>query len=176
MTTSPQVIGKIDHITRTEQHSRMLKSVLIGELESEVIYGYDPVLTGLRKVCAASHYAPSTTSPLYPDFGYVFSCGSAFPHDDEGMGLQAGVIVAVEPLSKRFDGIFSSCSPCVLLSQGQTIQLDVGDVFIFDADYEHAWMANCRWVVALQSIRLADLQISMPIFDMPPTQHQPPCR
>jgi hypothetical protein len=75
--------------------------------------------------------------------------GSAFYHSDPGMGLQAAVLVAAVPLTR---GGYCDSS-CEFTSRGICIDCQVGTVFLFDGNYPHAWLANCRWALATHSIR-----------------------
>jgi hypothetical protein len=41
-----------------------------------------------------------------------------------------------------------------LIAQGKSIDLQIGNVFVFNGNFDHAWIANCRWLIASQSVNL----------------------
>lgn len=151
MTTTPRIIGAIP-IDIRKYHTQLLRNATFGELDIAELTVDDPVLVSLRQTCVLNGLTINTSweDRLYKLHDYCFGAGSIFTHDDPGMGLTAGALVAVADLSRSFQDDMD-CH-CLLFAEGQHIEIRVGNVFLFDADKEHAWMANCRWLVALQSV------------------------
>jgi hypothetical protein len=152
MTTTLRKIGKIP-IIETVQHRDMLKRAGFGEINTDHISSEEPVLIDLRKRVMACGYELVSHRPRYGEKDYTFSAGSAMPHDDPGMGLTAAVLVATRDLSRAFE---DTVSYCTFFAEGQYQTIQIGDVFVFDADKDHAWMANCRWLLAMQAIKLPE--------------------
>jgi hypothetical protein len=151
MIITPKIIGTIP-IDTQKYHRQLLKKAFFSKVDIEGITPNDSILVALRQTAVASGLIINTSwkDRYYGLHDYVFSAGSIFAHEDPGMGLTVGVLVAVADLSRSFhDGMNGECA---LFAEGQHICIRVGDVFLFDADKEHAWMANCRWVIATQSV------------------------
>jgi hypothetical protein len=153
MTTTVRKIGKIPIIV-TKRHQMILKKYAdFGNIDGTDISSDDPILIDLRKRAMACGYELVDDLSLYGETSYTFSAGSAMPHDDPGMGLTAAVLVATRDLSPAFQ---DTVSYCTFFAEGQHQEIQIGDVFVFDADKEHAWMANCRWLLAMQAIKLPE--------------------
>jgi hypothetical protein len=151
MTTTPRIIGTIP-IDVEKYHTQLLKNATFGEIDVAELKVDDPVLVSLRQVSVSNGLTINTSweNRYYGLYDYSFAAGSIFAHDDPGMGLTVGVLVAVADLSRFFQDDMDG--HCLLFAEGQHIDIGVGNVFLFDADKEHAWMANCRWLIAMQSV------------------------
>ena len=125
----------------------------LGGVNSSEIGANDPVLVELGELCARQGFRFAAKAPApYSLKDYVFGAGSVFPHDDGGMGLTAAVFVAAAKLSTGHLE-WDTEEECHLLSGGRCMELSVGDAFIFNADVEHAWISNCRWVLACHHVQ-----------------------
>ena len=124
----------------------------LGDVGSREIVRSDPVLAELRRRCAIRGLTFAEKAPRpYPLADYTFGAGSVFPHDDDGFGLTAGVLVATAPLAEHLYE-WDEKEKCVLFAARSRLELKIGDAFVFNANKEHAWMANCRWVLALHHV------------------------
>ena len=104
---------------------------------------------------AGFHYARRNMgrSGLFPAYDYTYGAGSIEWHEDDGYGFMAGVLLHTAPLTRQLGPDHRSSSPCALLTGKNTLPLYVGDLFIFNADRTHSWMANCKWLLACFMIR-----------------------
>lgn len=102
------------------------------------------------KVCEKHGFAVKDKNNFYYPSDYVYGAGSINPHQDADYSLSVGVLIATRPLSNSFE----SNNECFLFTKGKFLTLTVGKVFLFDSDAEHAWMANCRWLIASQLVKL----------------------
>jgi hypothetical protein len=150
MITTPEIIGTIP-IDADKYHRQLLKNASFSWVDIAEITSDDSVLVSLRQTAAAKGLIINTSweDRHYGLHNYCFAAGSIFAHEDPGMGLTVGVLVAVADLSRFFR---DSMDQCALFAEGQHIDIRVGNVFLFDANKEHAWMANCRWLIATQSV------------------------
>ena len=152
----PEKIGCLFGGLDTSKQRKLLRRKLyIGEIE--LAETNKNVLPELELVCGNAGYRFRTE----PRTGYalndcVFGAGSVGPHNDMGMGLTAIALLAVVDLSRNFaaepfrddwnDG------DCVLFAGGTYLHIQIGDVIVFNADQEHAWMSNSRWLLLSQSV------------------------
>ena len=161
MNVYPFSLGKICNpaVDRKDQRSLLGKQSAkscpyLGEVYSAPIFGDDTVLVELERVCTRYGLCFNEQHPgPYVNHDYVFGAGSVGFHADDGMRLTAAVLVAVAPISAGIREVLYQGEPCCLIAGGKCLALEVGDAFVFNGDVEHAWMANCRWVIATQSVR-----------------------
>jgi len=156
MSRKPRILGHMKvkknsfHSTLLRQDSRYwLGSVYIAYPDND-----DPTLSDLRKACSLHGFAFKDKSNLYYFNDYVYGAGSVSPHKDSGFGFTVGILVATRQLSKSFEYNEMDNNECFLFTKGKILSLTAGDVFIFDSNVEHAWMANCKWLIATQSVKL----------------------
>lgn len=90
---------------------------------------------------------PAFYRRLYGHADYTVGAGSIDPHEDGSYGHMALVLLAQAPLSRKLISNWPG-DECQLHASNTWQPLDVGDVVIFNADYTHAWLANCRWLLA----------------------------
>jgi hypothetical protein len=83
--------------------------------------------------------------------GYLYGAGSVSPHIDDTNHATVAVLVATENLAPDLD---SNNNYCELVTRDQCLSIKKGDVFIFDGSKKHAWIANCRWVIAFQDVTI----------------------
>lgn len=157
MSKYPLHIGSVplDCCDRPHQRSIIRGKAYLGEIDTHPMDGDDPVREELEQLCAFHGYQFNQSHPgPYSPFDYTFGAGSARPHIDGGMGLTAGVLVAIGDLSRSLpdESFYPDQQQCILAAGGDFLPIGVGDAFIFNADKEHAWIANCRWVIAIQSV------------------------
>jgi hypothetical protein len=57
-------------------------------------------------------------------------------------------------MTRPLSSSFGADDECLLFTKGKFLSLAIGEVFLFDSDTEHAWMANCRWLIACQSVKV----------------------
>jgi hypothetical protein len=155
--THPKIIGHISDpqrlcLDRPDQRRLAADANLEFGINSITMDPTDPIVDALKPVINRAGYRvmldDSRCRP-YDHRAYVTGMGSAFYHSDPGMGLQAAVLVAAVPLTR---GGYCDSS-CEFTSRGICIDCQVGTVFLFDGNYPHAWLANCRWALATHSIR-----------------------
>jgi hypothetical protein len=108
------------------------------------------IVQGLRLICKA-HGLDVENKPNSNQF--VYGAGSVFLHKDHlGSILEVCVLVGVENLSELLQDSYVHNYPCALITEGEFIELEIGDVFIFDPSIYHAWMSNRKWLIATQSV------------------------
>ena len=77
--------------------------------------------------------------------------GSVQPHDDKGYGLAALWLVSVKPLHKHQREFYPE-KP-LLYSSKQWLDVRLGEIIVFDADKEHAWLSNCHCSMIMQTVK-----------------------
>jgi hypothetical protein len=149
----PRILGRMK-VKKNSFHDTLLRQASrywLGSVHTAYPNSSDPTLGDLRKACSLHGFAFKDNSDLYYFSDYVYGAGSVSPHKDSGFGFAVGVLVATRPLSKSLE---SDGEECFLFTKGKILSITVGEVFLFDSDAEHAWMANCRWLIATQSVKL----------------------
>jgi hypothetical protein len=147
--SQPKVIGRIP-ITLTAYHEKLLRRSILGQVHESSFEKDDPIHVALCDLCNSQGYSPNNNSRGgFNPFGYIHGIGSIFPHDDFGMSLTACALVTIDKIADSLDD-----SGDFAFIQGPEVLTDIkiGNVFVFDADETHAWMVNCRWVMASQTI------------------------
>jgi hypothetical protein len=153
----PEKIGWLFKALDTPKQRKLLRrSLAIGEIETAE--ADTDLLPELEFLCSKAGYRFNTKNRIhYALNDCVFGAGSIGPHNDMGMGLTAIALLAVADLSKnftadKFRGDWSN-GDCVLFTGGTYLHIKVGEVVVFDANQEHAWMSNSRWLLLSQSVR-----------------------
>jgi hypothetical protein len=158
--THPKIIGHIAdpnclYLNRLAQRRLAADASLESGIDSITMDPADPIIDALKHVVNRAGYRvmlnDSRCRP-YDHRAYVTGMGSADFHTDRGMGLQVGVMVAAQPLVRGGYTDYDM-QTCQFTSRGKWIDCEVGTVFLFNGDYPHAWIANCRWALATHSIR-----------------------
>ena len=153
--TTPKIIGHLtgcSELNRRDQRRLAAEAGLGDGIESFRMDDQDPIRDALKHVINRAGYRvmlDNSRCHPYDPWEYAAGMGSAFYHNDTGMGLQAAVMVAALPLTR---GGYCDSS-CQFTSRGQWLDCQVGTVFVFNGDHDHAWIANCRWCLATHSIR-----------------------
>ena len=153
--TTPKIIGHLtgcSELNRADQRELAKYASLGLGIDSMPMRKDDPIRDELKHVINRAGYRvmlDNSRCHPYDPWSYVTGMGSAFYHNDTGMGLQAAVMVAALPLKRS-----GYCeSTCQFTSRGQWLDCQVGTVFVFNGDHDHAWIANCRWCLATHSVR-----------------------
>lgn len=95
--------------------------------------GTDPKnLAMLVHVADRAGYSLATRLSVYPAAAYLAANGSIKTHTDKSSGLNVACLIAAE---KHWD------KPELLTRHG-ALEIDLGDVFVFNADLPHAWLSN----------------------------------
>ena len=153
--TTPKIIGHLtgcSELNRRDQRELAKYASLQGGINSMPMRKDDPIRDALKHAINRAGYRvmlDNSRCHPYDPWCYVTGMGSALYHNDPGMGLQAAVMVAALPLTRG--GYCDSI--CQFTSRGQWLDCQVGTVFVFNGDHDHAWIANCRWCLATHSIR-----------------------
>tara|TARA_S200002703_G_scaffold38799_2_gene34033 strand:+ start:4786 stop:5301 length:516 start_codon:yes stop_codon:yes gene_type:complete len=153
--TTPKIIGHLtgcSELNRRDQRELAKYASFEGGIDSMPMRKDDPIRDALKHALKPAGYRvmlDNSRCHPYDPWCYVTGMGSAFYHNDTGMGLQAAVLVAALPLTR---GGYCDSS-CQFTSRGQWLDCQVGTVFVFNGDHDHAWIANCRWCLATHSIR-----------------------
>jgi hypothetical protein len=153
--TTPKIIGHLtgcSELNRRDQRRLAAEAGLGDGIESFRMDDQDPIRDALKHVINRAGYRvmlDNSRCHPYDPWEYATGMGSVLYHDDLGMGLQAAVLVAALPLTR---GGYCDSS-CQFTSRGQWLDCQVGTVFVFNGDHDHAWIANCRWCLATHSIR-----------------------
>ena len=158
--THPKIIGHISDpqrlcLDRPAQRRLAADAYLEGGIDSLTMDPTDPIIDALKHVINRAGYRVMLDASRCNPYGhqaYVTGMGSAYFHTDPGMGLQVGVMVATQPLVGK-DCTHRFVETCQFTSRGTWIDCQIGTVFVFNGDYPHAWLANCRWALATHSIR-----------------------
>ena len=89
-------------------------------------------------------------STYYSSLSLTYCKGSIELHRDERFGLVALWLVNVKPLHKSQQGIGLRPS---FYSSRQWLELRIGEIIIFDASKEHAWLSNYHCSMIIQTVR-----------------------
>jgi len=135
-------------------HKTLLKQATqyyLGSVHTAYPEENDLILDSLRKICNLHgfEFKRKNSKFCYPS-GYIYGAGSVEPHYDNSFGLSLGVLVATQNMTRTITTIDN----CFLFASNKVLTINVGVVFLFNSDARHAWMANCRWVIASQSVRI----------------------
>jgi hypothetical protein len=134
-----QVLGSID-INETSYHRKMLRESTrygLGFAWPEPISREDPILIELQAICELNECTPKLRDRV----------------EDTGLGWTINALVSTRDLSKNFQSGYEVNS-CILLAQGRHIIVQEGDVFLLNTNIEHTWIANCRWLLVGQGVRI----------------------
>ena len=161
MNTYPVALSAIDESAVNTKDQRSLLGgkaakdcPWLGEVNVAPVHRNDSVLVELERACKLQGFVFNKEHPgPYSECDYTFGAGSVGFHNDGGMGLTAAVLVAVAPIAPAIEESLFGRETCELVSGGKFLRLKVGDAFVFNGDVEHAWIANCRWVIVVQSVR-----------------------
>ena len=153
---TPKIIGRIP-IVKTPYHTKLMRNSILGDLDDSDFAENDPVHSALCDLCESQGYMTDNDWRRgFNSYGYIHGIGSIFPHTDKGMGLTACALVAIEKITKSLgwsaDDLDKIDGCAFIYDSGVVSEITPGDVFVFDANKLHAWMTNCRWVLALQSV------------------------
>lgn len=156
--TYPMKIGTLSCAVNTRQQRKLLMRPMdLGDIN--VAESDTKALGSLRQVCEDFGFAVimDRGRSAYALDDCVFGAGSIGPHDDKSMGLTACALLSTVNLSRSlvaddFHDNYES-GKCVLFANGQHMHINMGDVFVFNADVKHAWMSNCKWLLQSQAIR-----------------------
>jgi hypothetical protein len=89
---------------------------------------------------------------LYSSLSLTSCKGSVDPHDDPGLGLSALWFIHRKPLHKSQQGLHE---PPVLYGGRQWLDVRLGEIIVFDANKEHAWLSNYHCSMIMQTIKKA---------------------
>lgn len=150
-----RILGDLS-IDQTSQHRdflrRSTKCDSLGSVNTAEIEKNDPILISLQKACELHGFAVNSIKRNgYLTCDYTFGAGSVMLHKDVDMGLTVNVLVALQSFSRSLNCFDDSCQ---LIAQGRSIDIKVGHVFVFNGNFDHAWIANYRWLIASQSVKL----------------------
>lgn len=92
----------------------------------------------LKKRAEYEGFTHRDTNRFYGTREIILVSGSVPRHRDEGMGLVLSWLIYQEPLKGKtaFDG------SCYLQTRNGEHAVTLGDVFLFNATHNHAWMSN----------------------------------
>jgi hypothetical protein len=162
-----QLLGKLDIKAVPVQDRKAAKKLTIrdkkwpGEVEPIGLSVKNPYIQALLDF-GAEHGFKYKECHLYTGACLLPLDGSVLWHDDSGIGHILCWVIEVEKFGSSF--AFSRDTPALLSTHKQKVhQLDrlkVGDVFVFNGDYGHAWLSNesCVLVQVTVSAPRASLQ------------------
>ena len=131
------------------EYIKQLKSSELGEVEPktvEIENEFIQELLYLGSTHANLKYKPCTH---YSSPSILLLKGSVGMHDDHGMGLLLNWVLKVNNLSRS---PWSSHGPELITKQG-CLEIREGDVFVFDANKDHAWLSNDRCLLAQVTVK-----------------------
>ena len=108
------------------------------------------LLSNFFQTLADNGYAKRYDSP-YNSLSLTYCKGSIQPHDDPRYGLVALWLVSVKQLHRIQHG-FQSDDP-FFCSSNQWLDVRLGEIIVFDADKEHAWLSNYHCSMIMQTVR-----------------------
>lgn len=82
---------------------------------------------------------------LYGSRDIIAVRGSIDYHTDDGLGFCCSLLAWADPLAN--DGIAYGRAAS-LAGPSRSIDVEVGDVFVFDGNRPHAWISNCNCILA----------------------------
>lgn len=98
----------------------------------------------LKKRAEYEGFAYRDKCKFYGSREIILVSGSVGKHRDEGMGLVLSWLIYQEPLKGRSA---AECSCCLQTGKGEHA-VTLGDVFLFNATHNHAWMSNFDCAIA----------------------------
>lgn len=113
-------------------------SVLLGEIEPSHLIPTDPMrksLLALLPVYGLKRRDP----PHYSSPTFLQVKGSVEMHDDPGLSNVLSWFVNKQTIGRHYT---ENRSIQLITKSADPLELHVGDVFIFNADYDHAWISN----------------------------------
>ena len=108
------------------------------------------LLSNFFQTLADNGYAKRYNSP-YNSLSLTYCKGSIQPHHDPGYGLVALWLVSVKQLHRIQSG-FQSEDPSLYGSR-RWLDVRLGEIIVFDADKEHAWLSNYHCSMIMQTVR-----------------------
>ena len=89
----------------------------------------------------------------------LYGEGSVHLHTDDLYPNEFATVALVLPLWDYIQqkSVFFGDRTCAFYCAGIYLSLNPGDLFLFDANDDHAWITNYRWMLAaLDNLKLAD--------------------
>ena len=128
------------------------KNMGVGEVYNTEIAGDASLklLSIFFQTLVDNDYAKRYTSP-YSSLSLTYCKGSIQPHCDPDYGLVALWLVSVKQLYRIQSG-FESEDPTLYCSK-RWLDVRLGEIVVFDADKEHAWLSNYHCSMIMQTVR-----------------------
>lgn len=108
------------------------------------------LLSNFFQTLADNGYAKRYGSP-YNSLSLTYCKGSIQPHHDPDYGLVALWLVSVKQLHRIQSG-FQSEDPSLYGSR-RWLDVRLGEIIVFDADKEHAWLSNYHCSMIMQTVK-----------------------
>jgi hypothetical protein len=141
----PSIVGRLDPVNagfRKADYRRLLKDIYPGDVDPltlevenkayQELLGYAN-LKGLKRR-KVTLYNPQSLLPIVGSVGW---------HSDQYMGLVLSWILYKEPLISQKDSYTMQ-----LITRRKALDLGPGQVFLFNADADHAWVSNYKCIMA----------------------------
>jgi hypothetical protein len=131
----------------TQDKDMSIGAVYTAEIKKDLL---SSSLSNFFQLLASNDYTVRD-STWYTSLSLTYCKGSVRPHNDPKYGLTALWLVSVKPLHKNQRG-FESEAPSFYSSK-QWSDVYPGEVIVFDADKEHAWLSNYHCSMIMQTIK-----------------------
>lgn len=125
----------------------MIGAVYTAEIKKDLL---SSSLSDFFQLLISNGYA-TRESQWYTSLSLTYCKGSVLPHNDPNYGLTALWLVSVKPLHKN-QREFGPQAPS-FYSSSQWSDVYPGEVIVFDADKEHAWLSNYHCSMIMQTIK-----------------------
>jgi hypothetical protein len=131
----------------TQDKDMMIGAVYTAEIKKDLLSG---PLFNFFQLLANNDYT-TRDSNWYTSLSLTYCKGSVLPHNDPSYGLTALWLINVKPLHKNQRG-FKPEAPS-FYSPKQWSDVYPGEIIVFDADKEHAWLSNYHCSMIMQTIK-----------------------
>jgi len=126
------------------EYIKHLKSSELGEVEPETVEIENEFIKELLRLGLTHANLKHNPYTLYSSPSILLLNGSVGMHNDNGMGLLLNWVLKVNNLSRSQ---WSSNGP-ELITKQECLKISEGDVFVFDANKDHAWLSNNMCLLA----------------------------
>ena len=131
----------------TQDKDMMIGAVYTAEIQKELL---SSALATFFHTLANNGYA-TRESQWHASLSLTYCKGSVPPHDDPQLGLTALWLVNVKPLHRNQQGFYPGRQS--FYSSKQWLEVCLGEIIVFDADKEHAWLSNYHCSMIMQTIK-----------------------
>jgi hypothetical protein len=131
------------------EYIKHLKASALGEVEPKAVGIENEFIKELLRLGLTHANLKHKPCRSYNSSSILLLNGSVGMHDDNGMGLLLNWVLKVNNLSRSK---WSSHGP-ELITKQECLEIREGDVFVFDANKDHAWLSNNMCLLAQVTVK-----------------------